>query len=101
VFNNIVTKLLNHNLQIDKLLNSENLEYIKFYTKLFILLFFQGNKQFILNYFLSISVIAQLGEVARADAQGRVSSLLDEYFSGNIQEIEIPFESEFYCVKKI
>jgi len=39
--------------------------------------------------------------VARADAQGRVSSLLDEYFSGNIQEIEIPFESEFYCVKKI
>ncbi|XP_045196542.2 uncharacterized protein LOC123551574 isoform X2 [Mercenaria mercenaria] len=60
----------------------------------------KGDKNFVLNHFTSISVIARLDPQQRQEALEKFKAVLDEAFTDD-EEIDIPFKSDFYCTEKI
>ncbi|KAH3720108.1 hypothetical protein DPMN_063001 [Dreissena polymorpha] len=59
----------------------------------------KGDKNFIVDHFTSISVIAKLTGTDFEGAVKKFHRVLDEHFSDE-DEIVMPYDSEFYCVEK-
>ena len=65
------------------------------------LYFIQGDKDFIVNHYMSVSVIAKQEDDVRQSVRDRYRAVLDKYFP-DVNELQIPFKSsEFYCVEKL
>ena len=60
---------------------------------------FQGFKDFVIDHFSSISVIARLDDKEKAKVREEYKAILDSHFK-DTDQIHIPFYSEFYCVEK-
>ncbi|XP_060555435.1 uncharacterized protein LOC132716226 [Ruditapes philippinarum] len=60
----------------------------------------KGDKDFVLNHFTSISVIARLDPRRKEEAVQKFRAVLDETFTDDV-EINIPFKSDFYCTEKV
>ena len=60
----------------------------------------QGNKNFILNHFMSISVIVRLELEEKQKAERKFRAVLDGYFTDD-EEIHLPLKSEYYCAEKL
>ncbi|KAH3720063.1 uncharacterized protein LOC127855816 [Dreissena polymorpha] len=59
----------------------------------------KGDKNFIVDHFTSISVIAKLTGTEFEGAVKKFHRVLDEHFSDE-DEVVMPYDSEFYCVEK-
>ncbi|XP_060599868.1 uncharacterized protein LOC132753420 [Ruditapes philippinarum] len=60
----------------------------------------KGDKDFVLNHFMSISVIARLDPPRKEEAMRKLRAVLDETFTDD-EDITIPFISDFYCTEKV
>ncbi|KAH3726779.1 uncharacterized protein LOC127853697 [Dreissena polymorpha] len=59
----------------------------------------KGDKNFVVDHFTSISVIAKLTGTEFEGAVKKFHRILDEHFPGE-DDIVMPLDSEFYCVEK-
>lgn len=58
-----------------------------------------GSKEFVIDHFSSISVIARLDYEEKKKVREEYKAVLDSHFK-DTEQIHIPFYSEFYCVEK-
>ncbi|KAL4233438.1 hypothetical protein ACF0H5_008119 [Mactra antiquata] len=61
----------------------------------------KGNKDFVLNHYTSISVIAKLQGEERQGALSKFRDVLNDNFKNEEENIIIQFVSEFYCTEKV
>lgn len=60
----------------------------------------KGDKNYVLDHFLSISVISRMDAKQKEEAVNKFREILDETFTDD-EEINIVFYSDFYCTEKI
>ncbi|XP_045196545.2 uncharacterized protein LOC123551575 [Mercenaria mercenaria] len=60
----------------------------------------KGNKNFMLNHFMSISVIVRLDKAEKQRAERKFQAVLDTYFTDE-EDIVLPLKSEYFCAEKI
>ncbi|XP_060555405.1 uncharacterized protein LOC132716209 [Ruditapes philippinarum] len=60
----------------------------------------KGNKNFMLNHFMSISVIVRLDIEEKLKAERKFRAVLDVHFTDD-EIIYLPLKSEYFCVEKV
>lgn len=66
------------------------------------IIYFQGNRDFVVGHFSSISVISRLSPEEKQEALAKFYNVLgSSEMTKDLSEIQIPFRTEIYDVEKM